>query len=399
MQKMQKKLKIFAALPLMFALVLTAVLAAVLTLADSNTAEAAQPPPVDAASYVLMSADTGEILAEENADAARFPASTTKLMTMVLIMEALENGSLTLDDQITTSEFASGMGGSQVYLEAGETRSLKEMLIGIAVGSGNDACVAVAEHMAGSEEAFVDMMNGKAKEIGMKGTHFVNAHGLHDEKHYTTAADMAALAYYALQNYPQLLEYTSIYEYQFRPEPKPLVLWNTNKLLKWYEGTDGLKTGYTSNAGRNLVATASRNDMRLISVVMGVQPKNGHFKESIKLLDYGFNNYTYDKIFAKGDVVCSVPVEKGTASYVDLMTANDVGILTEKNQNSETERSIAVSDNIQAPVQAGDVLGQITISRGGEDISAVDLIAITDVPKISLPQMFLRNLQAVLSIG
>lgn len=360
---------------------------------------AAEPPDINAAAYVLMSSDTGEVLAKNNADVKRFPASTTKLMTMTLIMEAIKNGEIDLNDQITTSEYAASMGGSQVYLEAGETRTLEEMLIGIAVGSGNDASVAVAEYMCGTESAFVEKMNQKAQELGMKNTNYVNPHGLHDENHYTTAEDMANLAYYALKYYPEILNYTSIYEYQFRPDPNPLVLWNTNKLLKWYEGVDGLKTGYTSYAGKNLVATATRNNMRLITVVMGAEEKNGHFKETSKLLDFGFNNYVYNKVYDKGTVICSVPVQKGSSEYIDLITGNISGFLTEKSTNSNYETNIKINPNIKAPIATGDVLGQLEITVDNKIISSTDLKAITNVPKISLWQCIYQTVDNIFSLS
>lgn len=369
---------------------------AFLLLGLGNQQALAEIPEIDAAAYVLMSADTGEILTENNSKEKLYPASTTKLMTMVLILEAVDNGKVNLEDNVTTGEYAASMGGSQVYLEVGETRTLKEMLIGIAVGSGNDACVAAAEFISGSEQNFVDQMNIKAKELGMKNTHYVNPHGLHNQNHYTTAEDMAVLAEYALNNYPEILQYTSIYEYEFRAEPRQLVLWNTNKLLKWYEGTDGLKTGYTSNAGRNLVATVVRNDMRLISVVMGVEPKNGHFKESIKLLDYGFNNFAYQKKYDKNQVICSVPVKKGAAEYVDLMTVEKSGFITEKSVQSETKESIITIPNIEAPIKAGDILGQVEIIRDNKIVSSTDLIAITNVERISVPAQVLKTVKSII---
>lgn len=369
---------------------------AFLLLGLGNQQALAEIPEIDAAAYVLMSADTGEILTENNSKEKLYPASTTKLMTMVLILEAVDNGKVNLEDNVTTGEYAASMGGSQVYLEVGETRTLKEMLIGIAVGSGNDACVAAAEFISGSEQNFVDQMNIKAKELGMKNTHYVNPHGLHNQNHYTTAEDMAVLAEYALNNYPEILQYTSIYEYEFRAEPRQLVLWNTNKLLKWYEGTDGLKTGYTSNAGRNLVATVVRNDMRLISVVMGVEPKNGHFKESIKLLDYGFNNFAYQKKYDKNQVICSVPVKKGAAEYVDLMTVEKSGFITEKSVQSETKESIITIPNIEAPIKTGDILGQVEIIRDNKIVSSTDLIAITNVERISVPAQVLKTVKSII---
>ncbi len=247
---------------------------------------------IEGEACILVDGNSGQVLYHHNADKKWFPASITKIMTMVLALEAVEEGRAALEDPVSTSEYASSMGGSQVYLYPGETRTLHEMLIAIAVGSGNDASVAVAEYLGGSNEGFIKMMNEKAQELGMKNTNFVNSHGLHDDNHYTTAEDMAKLSVYALKD-PKMLEYTSIYEYDFRPEPKLLKLWNTNRLLKWYEGCDGLKTGSTEMAKRNLVSTAERNNLRLVGVVLGVGKKNGHFTESMKLLNYGFNQFEF----------------------------------------------------------------------------------------------------------
>lgn len=354
-------------------------------------------PKIDAAAYVLMEANSGEILAAGNADVKRYPASTTKIMTLTLALEAVARGEASLDDVVTTSEYAAGMGGSQVYLYAGEQRSLKEMLIAVAVGSGNDASVAVAEHIGGSVGNFVEMMNSRAKELGMTATHYANPHGLHDAEHYTTAGDMAILAHHAV-NVPGMLDYTGIYEYQFRGEPKPLVLWNTNRLLKWYQGADGLKTGYTSEAGRNLVATAKRNDLRLISVVMGVEPKNGHFTESMKLLNYGFNNYTYQQLYAAGENVCAVPVEKGAENMVDAYIENSAGILQKTGEKSEITTEICVDSLPVAPIAAGDKLGELKILRDSEQVATMPLLAQTDVEKIGIFQAWQKIARTMFSL-
>lgn len=354
-------------------------------LAFPAAARAEELPEIDAAAYVLMSADTGEILASANADAQRYPASTTKIMTLVLALEAVERGDASLEDTVTTSEYAASMGGSQVYLYAGETRTLEEMLIAVAVGSGNDASVAVAEHIGGSVGNFVEMMNQRAAELGMTGTHYANPHGLHDPEHYTTAADMAILARHAI-NVPGLLDFTGIYEYQFRGDPKPLVLWNTNRLLKWYEGADGLKTGYTSEAGRNLVATAKRGDLRLISVVMGVEPKNGHFTESMKLLNYGFNNYAYQLLYPAGAAVCAVPVQKGAADTVDAYIAEAAGVLNKVGAAGDYTTNINIGEFPTAPIAEGDTLGELQILQDGQVINTLPLLAQQDVEKISLGQ-------------
>jgi len=367
----------------------------VIGLVPGGAAFAAAAPELTAAAYVLMSADTGEILNAANADVKRYPASTTKIMTMVLALEAVKDGRAQLDDMVSTSEYAASMGGSQVYLEAGEQRTLEEMLIGIAVGSGNDACVAVGEFLGGSHEGFVQMMNDKAAELGMVNTHFANPHGLHDENHYTTAGDLAKLAYYALQH-TDILDFTSIYEYQFRPEPKPLVLWNTNKLLKWYDGADGLKTGYTSQAGRNLVATAVRNDTRLITVVMGVEAKNGHYNESIKLLDFGFNSYAYQLLCTKGEAVAAVPVERGKVDMVEAIVAADMGLVNDRSQTAEYTREVRIDGAVSAPVAAGDKLGEMGIFKNGSEVLTVDLVAAEAVEGLSLGESFLRSFQRIL---
>lgn len=352
---------------------------------------------INAPAYVLMEAESGEILAAQDEKTRRYPASTTKIMTLTLALEAVARGEATLDDVVTTSEYAASMGGSQVYLYAGEQRTLKEMLIAVAVGSGNDASVAVAEHLGGSVGNFVELMNTRAAELGMTGTHYANPHGLHDAEHYTTAADMAKLARHAV-TVPGMLDFTGIYEYQFRGEPKPLVLWNTNRLLKWYDGADGLKTGYTSEAGRNLVATAKRGDLRLISVVMGVEPKGGHFTESMKLLNWGFNNFSYQLLYAAGTDVCAIPVEKGTAPLVDAYIESAAGVLQKAGAGGVYTGEVAVDAWPQAPVRAGQQLGELQILRDGEVVGTVPLLARADVPKIGLLQAWLAVAQSTFAL-
>ncbi len=358
----------------------------------------AEVPDLDAAAYVLMAADSGEILAASNAEAKRYPASTTKIMTLVLALEAVERGEAQLDDIVTTSEYAASMGGSQVYLYPGETRTLEEMLIAVAVGSGNDASVAVAEHIGGTMGSFVEMMNKRAADLGMTGTHYANPHGLHDAEHYTTAADMAKLAHHAI-SVPGLLDYTGIYEYQFRGEPKPLVLWNTNRLLKWYDGTDGLKTGYTSEAGRNLVATAKRGDMRLISVVMGVVPMHGHFTESMELLNYGFNNYAYQLLYPAGQAICAVPVVKGAAETVDAVLQNPAGVLSKLGEDGEFTTEIKVEKLPVAPITAGQQLGELQILKDGQIINTLPLLAESAVEKMGLLQGWRQIIGSICSFN
>lgn len=343
-------------------------------------AETATGPTLDCKSAVLLDGSSGTVLYEMNSEEKVYPASVTKIMTMTLILEAVADGTVSLDDTVMVSEDAASMGGSQVYLYPGETRTVDEMLIAIAVGSGNDAAYAMAEFIGGTYDAFITMMNEKATELGMTNTHFVNPHGLHDAEHYTTAADLGKLSYYAI-HLPHFLEYTSIYEYEFRPEPNPLTLWNTNRLLKWYEGTDGLKTGYTSEAGRNLVATATRDGMRLISVVMGCQERQAHFTETMNLLNYGFNTFSYTMLHKAGETVGTVPVSKGKTDRVPVLISREVGYTTKKADQGLITEEMELFPVLPAPVQAGTVCGQLKIFKDGELLFTVDLVTGENVEK------------------
>lgn len=356
---------------------------------------AANELKIEGEACILVDGLSGETLYAQNADKKWYPASITKIMTLVLALEAVEQGKADLEDQVPTSEYAAGMGGSQVYLYPGETRSLHEMLVAIAVGSGNDASTAVGEFLAGSNDAFIDMMNAKAKELGMKNTNFVNCHGLHDDNHYTSAEDMAKLALYALR-VPKLLEYTSIYEYDFRPEPKPLKLWNTNRLLKWYDGCDGMKTGSTSIAKRNLVSTAERDGLRLVGVVLGVDKTNGHFTESMKLLNYGFNQFEFAALHKAGDKITTIDIGKGEVDQINLVAAQNVGAIKKKGAEINLASEISVSEFITAPIKKGTKLGEITVLKDGKQTDKIDLIAEQDVAKGSLGRQIGKMFNEVL---
>lgn len=344
---------------------------------------------------ILVDGVSGQTLYAQNADKKWFPASITKIMTLVLALEAIDQGKADLEDQVSTSEYAAGMGGSQVYLYAGETRTLHEMLIAIAVGSGNDASTAVGEFLAGSNEAFVEMMNAKGKELGMNNTHFVNSHGLHDDNHYTSAEDMAKLGVYAL-GVPKFLEYTSIYEYDFRPEPKPLKLWNTNRLLKWYDGCDGMKTGSTSIAKRNLVSTAERDGLRLVAVALGVDTVNGHFTESMKLLNYGFNQFEFAQIHKSGDKITSINIGKGEVDQIDLAAEKNVGAIKKKGEEMNLTSQINVSEFVTAPIKKGTKLGEIIVLKDGKELEKVDLVASQDVGRGSLGRQITKMFHQVM---
>ncbi len=309
----------------------------------------------------LLDGRSGAVLYAQNAAEICYPASVTKLMTLVLTLEAVNDGRIAPDDVVTVSDAAAAMGGSQVYLYAGEQRTVDEMLIAIAVGSGNDAAYAMAEYVGGTYDNFIRMMNEKAQALGMQNTHFVNPHGLHDAEHYTTADDLGKLAVYAC-SLPLLTDYTSIYEYEFRPEPKPLVLWNTNRLLKWYDGTIGLKTGYTSEAGRNLVAAAERDGLLLISVVMGCEERYGHFETSMELLNYGFNNFFYHELYPAGSALGTLNVSKGCSDRVDAVVAEAVGYTAPKTAPGEITTQVELADGVAAPVRAGEPCGWLTVT-------------------------------------
>lgn len=360
-----------------------------------GTARAADDLALQCKSALLLDGASGQVLYEQNADEKCYPASVTKIMTMVLIMEAVNAGTISPDDMVAVSQEAAAMGGSQVYLYPGEQRSVDEMMVAIAVGSGNDAAYAMAEFVGGTYGNFIQMMNDKAAELGMTGTHFVNPHGLHDEDHYTTASDLGKLAFYAA-GLPGLLDYTSIYEYEFRPEPNLLTLWNTNRLLKWYDGTVGMKTGYTEEAGRNLVAVAERDGLRLISVVLGCGERQGHFRESMDLLNYGFNTFSRQVIYEKGATVAEVPVSKGESDSVALVAAADAGYTCRKTETAEITRSVTLQESLEAPVAQGDVGGVLTLYKDGQELQTVDLVAAADVPKGGLFRTWKKLLRLAL---
>lgn len=355
-------------------------LAIVLCLFLSNVSSltASEIPEVTAQAYCLMDADSGNILEAKNEHERLAPASMTKLMTLILAVEALDEGRAKLDDKVVASENAWKMGGSQIYLEPGETMSYQDMLIAIAVGSANDACVAVAEFLEGSHQKFVEKMNERAAMWELKNTHFVNAYGLPAEDHYTSAYDMAVIARNAL-NYPRVLEYTSIKEYNLRGGE--FVLYNTNKLLWWYEGTDGFKTGWTNEAKYCLTSTVKRDGLRLISVVMASPQVRGHFQDSMKIFNYGFAQYGFKSFFSKDNVCDVCRVGKGTADQVELLAEQDVGITYLKSAKNDITYEKVIAPYIDAPVVKGQKLGEIQIFNNGELHKKVNLYAANSIEK------------------
>lgn len=344
---------------------------------------------VKADAYILVDADSGKVLLAKNEHKKLAPASMTKLMTLLLAFEDLEEGKVGLKDTVIASENAWKMGGSQIYLEPGEEMTYEDMLISIAVGSANDSCVAVAEHLEGTHKNFVDRMNKKAKMLGLKNTNFVNSHGLTDENHYTTANDMAILARHAL-NYPKLLEYCSIKEYNLRQGD--FKLYNTNKLLWWYQGADGFKTGYTDAAKFCLTSTAKRDGLRLIGVVMASPEQHGNFRDSMQLFNYGFAKYSYKTFYPKGSVCGVVKTGKGIAETVEVVALDDVGVISLKGEEKNITSKKELLDYVDAPVKEGQKLGEMLIYKDGVLEKKVDLVAKNDVPKGGLIKEILKML-------
>lgn len=338
----------------------------------------AEQVEVEAESYVLMDADSGKVLLAKNEHKRLPPASMTKLMTMILAAQDLEEGKVSVKDKVITSEEAWKMGGSQIYLEPGEEMTFEDMMIAIAVGSANDASVAVAEHLEGTHKNFVDRMNKQAKMLGLKNTHFVNSYGLPAENHYTSAYDMAVMARYALQ-YTKILEYCSIKEYNLRQGE--FKLFNTNKLLWWYEGTDGFKTGWTNEAKYCLTATAKRDGLRLIGVVMASPKQHGNHRDMMKLFNYGFAKYAYKSFFSRGSVCGVVQVGKGIGDSVEVIAEDDVGAIVEKGQEKKITTEKRLQNYVNAPVEKGQKLGEMRVYDDGNLVKEVNLVAASDVPK------------------
>lgn len=333
---------------------------------------------LNAKSAILMEESTGNILYESNPDERLPIASVTKVMTMLLIMEAVDSGKISLDDMVTVSENAMSYGGSTMFLETGEQLTVNDMLKGIAVASANDGCVAMAEHLAGSESAFVDMMNERAKELGMENTHFMNTNGLDEDDHYSSARDVAIMSR-ELMKHETIFNYTSIWMDTLRGGKFQLA--NTNKLIRFYDGANGLKTGSTSKALCCLSAAAKRNDMQLIAVVLGAPTSAERFASAKSLLDYGFANYAVNTQITAGDEVQKIAVEKGVDKEVDVVAGDSCSTLVKKGQEDNITKEIKIDETITAPIEAGQKIGTMTISRDGEVIADIDLNASSTVEK------------------
>lgn len=364
----------------------------ILQLVPITPAAGSVQPETKAPAAVLMEASSGEIIYEKNPGQRRAPASVTKVATLLVALDALHEGKVQLDDRVVTSEAAWEMGGSEIWLEPGEDLSYQEMLIAIAVGSANDACVAVAEHIAGSEKAFVGLMNEKAQDMGLKNTHFVNAHGLPAKEHYTSAYDMAMLCREAIK-YPEFLKLTSIKHYKLRDGKTQLD--NTNKLLWWYDGTDGGKTGWTTEADYCLVSTVKRDNLRLICCVFGVPEIKGHFQESVTLYNWGFANYVYQELVKPGQVVEHGCVGKGAVDQVGAVAPEGAGVLMQKDEKKDVKTEVQLVPSLSAPVEKGDIVGELKIIVDGKISDKVPLVAQKDVPQGSLGRMLKKSFKSL----
>ena len=330
----------------------------------------------NASGAILIDADSKQILYDKNADKKLFPASTTKIMTMIIMFEAINNNKISFDDQVTTSKYAASMGGSQVYLEEGESMSLEDMFKSIAIASANDASI------AGSTNKFVEMMNQKAKELNLKNTHFENVTGLHDNNHYTCPYDLAMMASYLIKiGGDKLLSVTSLYDSYIREDTKQSFwLVNTNKLLKLYDGVDGLKTGYTKEAGYCLVTTAKRDGQRLVGVVMKESEPKTRNEEMCNLLDYGFNNYKREIIYKKDSVIEKHVVDKMDNLTINVVCKEDIAYIKAKANDQKYTTKIVYKDNL-LPVKKGDIVATLTVLCGGKEITSYNLYSDNDVEK------------------
>lgn len=351
----------------------------------------------NAKSAIMIEASTGEILFQKNKDEKLAPASMTKMMSMLLIMEEIENGNLKWNEMITTSEKASSMGGSQIFLKVGEKMTVEDLLKGVAIASGNDAVVALAERVSGSEEQFVKRMNIRAKDLGLKNTNFINATGLTADNHYSTAYDMSLIAK-ELVKHEKILEFTSTYEDYLRKDTKsPFWLVNTNRLVRFKEGVDGLKTGFTDEAGYCLTATMKKDNMRLITVVMKEENTSKRSADTTKMLDYGFNIYMVQTILDEKTTIEKKKVELGKTLTTEIVPKENITIL---NKKSEEQKNITYKTNINkiiAPVKKGDKVGTIDIIEDNNIISTIDATVKEDILKANILTIYLRNLKEIIS--
>lgn len=351
----------------------------------------------NAKSAIMIEASTGTILFEKNAHEKLAPASMTKMMSMLLIVENIDKGIIKWDDMVTVSENASGMGGSQILLETNEQMSVRDLFKGIAVASGNDAVVAMAEKIAGTETNFVSMMNKRAKELGLKNTNFKNPHGLEAANHYSSAYDMSLIAK-ELVKHEDIFQYTSIYEdYLRKGTDRELWLVNTNKLVRFYKGVDGLKTGYTAEAGYCLTSTAKKEGMRIITVVMGEPDIKTRQKETTEMLDYAFAQYETEQLLSTKSELGKVEIEKGKEKYVTIVPSEEIVLLHKKIENKKTATYELHVGTLKAPIKKGDIVGSLDVLEDQNVIRKISVTVKEDIKKANFFELYLRYLKDILS--
>ena len=375
-------------------------LAALLTAAalPAASAEGASAPALSlsCASAVLMEKETGTLLYEQNAHEQLEPASVTKVMTLLLVMEAVDSGRVSLEDTVTVSAYAAGMGGSQVYLKEGEQMSVAEMIKCVTVVSGNDCAVALSEHLAGSETAFVAQMNQRAQELGMEDTTFLNCTGLPAQGHVTSAYDIALMSRELILNHPSIREYTTIWMDSIRDGAFGLT--NTNRLIRFYQGATGLKTGSTDSALYCMSATAERDGMELIAVVMKAPTTAQRFEDAKTLLDYGFANYALVNVYPDAPLA-PIDVLLGTADQVQPQLARDCRLLVRRGEESQITTQLELAQDVEAPVEQGQVLGSLKIYVGEELRDTIPILSAQQVDRLTVPGIFSRMLRQLLMAG
>ena len=363
-----------------------------LTIWNNLETEAVNSQPIEnylnleSESAILLETQTGQILFEKNRHEKLRPASVTKIMSLLLIMEALDRGDITLETPISCSENASSMGGSQIWLDSTESLTVHEMLKAICIVSANDCTVAMAEYLCGTEELFVQKMNEKAKELKMHDTNFKNCHGIDEDDHLTSSYDIGIMTRELLLKHPEITTYTSIWMDSLRDGKSELV--NTNKLIRTYEGATGLKTGSTSLALYNLSATATRNNLSLIAIVLRAPTPKIRFSEAKLLLDYGFNTYYLKEICKENQLYKTIKINKGVEEELNIIYESNVNILSKIGSSSEITENISLPESIEAPVYKGDIVGKISYLKDNIEISSVNLIAEKDIPKLSFISIF-----------
>lgn len=351
----------------------------------------------NAKSAIIIEPTTGKVIFEKNSNERLEPASMTKIMTLLLTFEAIDNGKISLDDMVTISKRAADMGGSQMFLEAGSNIRLEEIIKGVSIASANDGAIALAEYIGGSVENFVDMMNKKVEDLGLSNTHFINPHGLHADNHYSSAYDMAIMAA-NLINHEKILNYTSIYEDYFnKPDGSRTWLVNTNKLVRFFKGVDGLKTGYTKEAGYCLTATAKKNNVRYITVVMGEPSSDIRSSETTNMLNYAFNSFKLNTILDKNQELGNIYIDKSKQKTAKIVVRNPVTELISKEKEAPSYTYNLKVGKLTAPLKAGTKVGTVEIlDNEGLIVREEDVTISYDIEKSNLWTTFLENFLTII---